>query len=168
MVGKTGSKVVLRITAPNSRMEGGNYITAILPLLMMSDTVDSNEIEEDNKENTITPTPSTPSPLPSTIRTLHKPMGIVFEPLYNPQNVHIRIKSLPVGGDTLSWILKIRDILPSVDDESNRDKSFAEIMWLLERAENSSNARLLFCKPIANDVIGKDIKLNLSKPMSSI
>jgi len=45
-----------------------------------------------------------------------------------------------------------------VDDESTGGKSFVEVMVLIERAEDSSNVRLLLRTPIANADVEEDIE----------
>jgi len=63
---------------------------------------------------------------------------------------------LEVGDVLLSIDGEGRDVLRSVDDESTGGKSFVEIMRLIERAEDSSNARLLFRVPTVNAAVETD------------
>ena len=89
---------------------------------MTPDIADSNESEEDDKYNIPAPPPPILSSLLSIKLTLPKPMCIVFKLLPNPQNFGVRIKSLPTGA--LSRILKIEDVMLSVDNESTSCKNF--------------------------------------------
>jgi len=111
----------------------------------------------DDVENTTTVTPPTH---PVAIHKTHPAQthGHLFEPLPSPQNVGVCIDSLLVGAAALSWSLKVGDVLRSVDDKGTGGKSFVEVMGLIERAEDSSNVRLLFRIPTANAAVEADVE----------
>ncbi len=95
-----------------------------------------------------------PQPPPSTglIRlTLRKPMGIVFEPMYDPNNPTIqrgvRICDLPrTGAAALSRKLEIGDELLSINDKTMSRLTFDEIMDFIIEAD-PDQVNLLFRRP---------------------
>ena len=104
--------------------------------------------------NTPADEPEAPQPPPSTglIRlTLRKPMGIVFEPMYDPNNPTVqrgvRICDLPrTGAAALSRKLEIGDELLSINDKTMSRLTFDEIMdYIIEADPDQVN--LLFRRP---------------------
>lgn len=95
-----------------------------------------------------------PQPPPSTglIRlTLRKPMGIVFEPMYDPNNPKVqrgvRICDLPrTGAAALSRKLEIGDELLSINDKTMSRLTFDEIMDFIIEAD-PDQVNLLFRRP---------------------
>jgi len=95
-----------------------------------------------------------PQPPPSTglIRlTLRKPMGIVFEPMYDPNNPTVqrgvRICDLPrTGAAALSRKLEIGDELLSINDKTMSRLTFDEIMDFIIEAD-PDQVNLLFRRP---------------------
>ena len=97
---------------------------------------------------------ATPQPPPSTglIRlTLRKPMGIVFEPMYDPNNPStqrgVRICDLPrTGAAALSQRLEVGDELLSINDKTMSRLTFDEIMDFIIEAD-PDQVNLLFRRP---------------------
>ena len=104
--------------------------------------------------NTPAEDPEVPQPPPSTglIRlTLRKPMGIVFEPMYDPNNPTVqrgvRICDLPrTGAAALSRKLEIGDELLSINDKTMSRLTFDEIMDFIIEAD-PDQVNLLFRRP---------------------
>lgn len=83
--------------------------------------------------------------------TLRKPMGIVFEPMYDPNSLSIqrgvRICDLPrTGAAALSRKLEIGDELLSINDKTMSRLSFDEIMDFIIEAD-PEEVNLLFRRP---------------------
>ena len=83
--------------------------------------------------------------------TLRKPMGIVFEPMYDPNNPSlqrgVRICDLPrTGAAALSRRLEIGDELLSINDKTMSRLSFDEIMDFIIEAD-PEQVNLLFRRP---------------------
>lgn len=104
--------------------------------------------------NTPAEEPEVPQPPPSTglIRlTLRKPMGIVFEPMYDPNNPTVqrgvRICDLPrTGAAALSRKLEVGDELLSINDKTMSRLTFDEIMDFIIEAD-PDQVNLLFRRP---------------------
>jgi hypothetical protein len=83
--------------------------------------------------------------------TLRKPMGIVFEPMYDPNNQSVqrgvRICDLPrTGAAALSRKLEIGDELLSINDKTMSRLTFDEIMDFIIEAD-PDQVNLLFRRP---------------------
>lgn len=83
--------------------------------------------------------------------SLRKPMGIVFEPMYDPNNASlqrgVRICDLPrTGAAALSRKLEVGDELLSINDKTMSRLSFDEIMDFIIEAD-PEEVNLLFRRP---------------------
>ena len=125
--------------------------------------------------NTPPEEPEAPQPPPSTglIRlTLRKPMGIVFEPMYDPNNPTVqrgvRICDLPrTGAAALSRKLEVGDELLSINDKTMSRLTFDEIMDFIIEAD-PDQVNLLFRRPrkgLPNRAAPKNI---MSPPSASV
>mmetsp|Transcript_444 Transcript_444/g.640 ORF Transcript_444/g.640 Transcript_444/m.640 type:complete len:815 (-) Transcript_444:83-2527(-) len=97
------------------------------------------------------PSPSGPSSSGLIRLTLRKPMGIVFEPMYDPNAPSIqrgvRICDLPrTGAAALSRRLEIGDELLSINDKTMSRLTFDEIMDFIIEAD-PEQVNLLFRRP---------------------
>jgi hypothetical protein len=97
------------------------------------------------------PEPSTPTSTGLIRLTLRKPMGIVFEPMYDPNNPSIqrgvRICDLPrTGAAALSRKLEVGDELLSINDKTMSRLTFDEIMDFIIEAD-PEEVNLLFRRP---------------------
>ena len=95
--------------------------------------------------------PATPSSTGLLRLTLRKPMGIVFEPMYDPNTPSIqrgvRICDLPrTGAAALSRKLEVGDELLSINDKTMSRLSFDEIMDFIIEAD-PEEVNLLFRRP---------------------
>jgi hypothetical protein len=94
---------------------------------------------------------STPSSTGLIRLTLRKPMGIVFEPMYDPNSPSVqrgvRICDLPrTGAAALSRKLEVGDELLSINDKTMSRLSFDEIMDFIIEAD-PEEVNLLFRRP---------------------
>ena len=95
--------------------------------------------------------PSAPSSTGLIRLTLRKPMGIVFEPMYDPNSPSVqrgvRICDLPrTGAAALSRKLEVGDELLSINDKTMSRLSFDEIMDFIIEAD-PEEVNLLFRRP---------------------
>jgi len=96
-------------------------------------------------------TPHQPSSTGLIRLSLRKPMGIVFEPMYDPNNPSlqrgVRICDLPrTGAAALSRKLEVGDELLSINDKTMSRLSFDEIMDFIIEAD-PEEVNLLFRRP---------------------
>lgn len=134
----------------NLRYSGGAAVTteASEPY---SSTVRSMTPNNNNNSNAVTPTPETPSSTGLIRLSLKKPMGIVFEPMYDPNQTSIqrgvRICDLPrTGAAALSRKLQVGDELLQINETTVSRLTFDEIMDFIIEADPES-VNLLFRRP---------------------
>jgi len=124
-------------------MGGGRYTDSFNP-------IDPSQQQTFNQSQT-NPGNSTPSSTGLLRLTLRKPMGIVFEPMYDPNTPSIqrgvRICDLPrTGAAALSRKLEIGDELLSINDKTMSRLTFDEIMDFIIEAD-PEEVNLLFRRP---------------------
>ena len=115
------------------------------------------------------PSPHQPPSSTGLIRlSLRKPMGIVFEPMYDPNNPSlqrgVRICDLPrTGAAALSRKLEVGDELLSINDKTMSRLSFDEIMDFIIEAD-PEEVNLLFRRPRKETLQARQ---GIKKPSSS-
>jgi PDZ domain len=102
--------------------------------------------------------------------TLRKPMGIVFEPMYDPNQVSVqrgvRICDLPrTGAAALSRKLEVGDELLSINDKTMSRLTFDEIMDFIIEAD-PEQVNLLFRRP-RKEVLVARVKTPVANTPSS-
>ena len=76
---------------------------------------------------------------------LTKPMGIVFEPIGDPQECGVRIREIPRGGKAyLSKELKVGDELISINDTKMSNLTFYEILEFISEEDDQNQFNLIF------------------------
>eukprot|EP00984_Skeletonema_dohrnii_P026973 scaffold16406_cov115-Skeletonema_dohrnii-CCMP3373.AAC.2 len=76
---------------------------------------------------------------------LSKPMGIVFEPIGDPQECGVRIREIPRGGKAfLSKELKVGDELISINDTKMSNLTFYEILEYISEEDEQNQFNLIF------------------------
>jgi hypothetical protein len=76
---------------------------------------------------------------------LIKPMGIVFEPIGDPQECGVRIREIPRGGKAyLSKELKVGDELISINDTKMSNLTFYEILEFISEEDDQNQFNLIF------------------------
>jgi hypothetical protein len=105
----------------------------------------------DNSQSQTTSGNTTPSSIGLIRLTLRKPMGIVFEPMYDPNAPSVqrgvRICDLPrTGAAALSRRLEVGDELLSINDKTMSRLTFDEIMDFIIEAD-PEEVNLLFRRP---------------------
>ena len=103
--------------------------------------------------------------------TLRKPMGIVFEPMYDPNNPSVqrgvRICDLPrTGAAALSRKLEVGDELLSINDKTMSRLTFDEIMDFIIEAD-PEEVNLLFRRPRKEALNSRHSASKMSNPNSS-
>lgn len=109
---------------------------------------------------------STPSSSGLLRLTLRKPMGIVFEPMYDPNTPSIqrgvRICDLPrTGAAALSRKLEVGDELLSINDKTMSRLTFDEIMDFIIEAD-PEEVNLLFRRP-RKEQLNERLGMNMTK-----
>jgi len=123
-----------------NKMNGGRYTDSFNP--------HQQQLLDQSQANTGSSTPSSTGLLRLTLR---KPMGIVFEPMYDPNSPSIqrgvRICDLPrTGAAALSRKLEVGDELLSINDKTMSRLTFDEIMDFIIEAD-PEEVNLLFRRP---------------------
>lgn len=126
-----------------SNMNGGRYTDSF-----SSPSAPQQQLHNQSQGNTGSSTPSSTGLLRLTLR---KPMGIVFEPMYDPNAPSIqrgvRICDLPrTGAAALSRKLEVGDELLSINDKTMSRLTFDEIMDFIIEAD-PEEVNLLFRRP---------------------
>lgn len=126
-----------------NNMNGGRYTDSFNP-----PSAPQQQLLNQSQANTGSSTPSSTGLLRLTLR---KPMGIVFEPMYDPNSPSIqrgvRICDLPrTGAAALSRKLEVGDELLSINDKTMSRLTFDEIMDFIIEAD-PEEVNLLFRRP---------------------
>jgi hypothetical protein len=126
-----------------NNMNAGRYTDSFNP-----QSTPQQQLLNQSQANTGSSTPSSTGLLRLTLR---KPMGIVFEPMYDPNSPSIqrgvRICDLPrTGAAALSRKLEVGDELLSINDKTMSRLTFDEIMDFIIEAD-PEEVNLLFRRP---------------------
>jgi hypothetical protein len=138
-------------TSPNpAAKQAGMYSSGGTPSNNNGRYVDSFNPQEQQSQPTNNGS-STPSSTGLIRLTLRKPMGIVFEPMYDPNAASVqrgvRICDLPrTGAAALSRKLEVGDELLSINDKTMSRLTFDEIMDFIIEAD-PEEVNLLFRRP---------------------
>jgi hypothetical protein len=133
----------------NNNMNSGRYVDSFNP---PPDSSQHNQQTHQQQQALNTSNGSmTPSSTGLIRLTLRKPMGIVFEPMYDPNSPSIqrgvRICDLPrTGAAALSRKLEVGDELLSINDKTMSRLTFDEIMDFIIEAD-PEEVNLLFRRP---------------------
>ena len=80
--------------------------------------------------------------------SLSKPMGIVFEPIGDPQECGVRIRDIPRRGKGfLSGEIKAGDELLSINDTKMSNFTFYEVVNFISEEDNTKQMDLIFQRP---------------------
>jgi len=138
--------------ATNNARLAGRYTSASRPPAHASDVGASHRYPSPyQRSNDVSSEPHTPSSTGLIRLTLKKPMGIVFEPMYDPNQPSnqrgVRICDLPrTGAAALSRRLQVGDELLQINDTTVSRMKFDEIMDFIIDAD-PENVNLLFRRP---------------------
>ena len=143
---------------PMNTMNGGRYTDSFNPPSMPQ-----QQLFNQSQPNTGNTTPSSTGLLRLTLR---KPMGIVFEPMYDPNTPSIqrgvRICDLPrTGAAALSRKLEVGDELLSINDKTMSRLTFDEIMDFIIEAD-PEEVNLLFRRP-RKEQLNARLGINVNK-----
>eukprot|EP00531_Pseudo-nitzschia_arenysensis_P006206 CAMPEP_0116141984 /NCGR_PEP_ID=MMETSP0329-20121206/14666_1 /TAXON_ID=697910 /ORGANISM="Pseudo-nitzschia arenysensis, Strain B593" /LENGTH=874 /DNA_ID=CAMNT_0003637189 /DNA_START=146 /DNA_END=2770 /DNA_ORIENTATION=+ len=139
-------------------MNGGRYTDSFNP-----PGAPQQQLMSQSQQNTGSSTPSATGLLRLTLR---KPMGIVFEPMYDPNTPSIqrgvRICDLPrTGAAALSRKLEVGDELLSINDKTMSRLTFDEIMDFIIEAD-PEEVNLLFRRP-RKEQLNARLGINVNK-----
>ena len=103
-------------------------------------------VSDPDEESTVSENESTSSNIVKV--TLMKPMGIVFEPVGDPQECRVRIRELPRGGKAhQSKELKVGDELMSINDNDMSNLTFFEILEFIAEEDEQKEFDLILERP---------------------
>eukprot|EP00984_Skeletonema_dohrnii_P026975 scaffold16406_cov115-Skeletonema_dohrnii-CCMP3373.AAC.4 len=96
--------------------------------------------------------------------TLSKPMGIIFEPIGDPQECGVRILDLPRGGKAyLSQELKVGDELFSINDTKMSSMTYYEVVNFISSKHDQNQFNLIFQRPRKRAFFSNLMKRSTSK-----
>ena len=91
-------------------------------------------------------------------------MGIVFEPIGDPQECGVRIREIPRGGKAyLSKELKVGDELFSINDTKMSNLTFYEILEFISEEDDQNQFNLIFQRPRKRAFFSNLMKRSTSK-----